>query len=252
MTNFPDKIFGIDAKEAYKRVVKSLGEKVEEEPKITFSVNGVPSSDYIWLPKHKLYVAKRITPTKKKFIGAHKELQDKNARMLTLREFADFLLHLRDSYEVEDGLGEKLTREQAIVTYKSIVLPDKHNRSEKLDAHFTKEYEEDIDGFGNERKIINYSHKIIKGKLVPLKSELLEDYLNDMRKVDLASFNKQGLPTKEGNDFWFAPPIQNNTVAHFIIEPKNSWLNCRFDKFISGSDIGVRFAYEKQNFRSAK
>ena len=242
-SDFPDKIFGIDAKEAYKRVVKSLGEKVEEEPKISFSVNGVPSSDYIWLPKHKLYVAKRITPTKKKFIGAHKELQDKNARMLTLREFADFLLHLRDSYEVEDGLGERLTREQAIVTYKSIVLPDKHNRSEKLDALFT-EY--------NGVKVINYAHRFVSKKLLAQKSEVLQDFLNDMKKVDLASFNNQGLPTREGNDFWFTPPIEKDSTAHFLVEPKNSWLNCRFDKLISGSDIGVRFAYEKKLFGGTK
>ena len=59
-------------------------------------------------------------------------------------------------------------------------------------------------------------------------------------RVDLASFNKQGLPTKEGNDFnyWF-PRSNNNSVARFGANSDRAGLVCNGYPQFSDSALGV-------------
>jgi hypothetical protein len=63
------------------------------------------------------------------------------------------------------------------------------------------------------------------------------------RKVDLSSFNKQGLPTKKGNsfDYWF-PRSDNNSVARFGAISGRAGLVCFRNPSDSVGGLGVRRA----------
>ncbi len=267
MTNFPDNIFGINAKEAYDKIInapdvkppeikkrKSTKKPKEEEPKPQVKQPiAVNLSEYIYLPNHELYVAKQRTELKKDWYGSHRKLHEQSARMLTLREFADFLLLLGSMSSiqgisiVENGLGQKLATIEREVLYHEITDKRDPHRGEFLDAYF-------IDDSGNgSPNFIDFNYRSEpNGTFGPKNHELLEDYVKANVRVHLKDFNRQGLPTAPFiGGFGFYEPERNNVAVY---EANSSWsgFNCQFDPDDIDGSIGVRFAYEKQNFRSAQ
>ena len=183
---------------------------------------GVNLADYVFMPQHNLYVAKEKTHLGSNWYDAHKLLHQENARMLTLREFADFLLLLRSG-------DEELRR-----IYNEIAEVRDPWRAEWLDADFK---------VINEILHINYNHRTVNAELKPQNSEPLENCLMKDCLVDLGSFNRQGLPAREGSDFnyWF-PISDNNSVAGFIACSVWAILYCVGYPRSSYSALGVRLA----------
>mgnify|MGYP001578564879 CR=1 FL=1 len=97
---------------------------------------------------------------------------------------------------------------------------------------------------------INYKHQLKNGVLVPQYGGSLETCLMEDRKIGLASMNKQGLPTKEGNDFdYYSPRKDNNSVARFWASSVRAGLYCYGGPAYSYSSLGVRHVREARNFK---
>ncbi|MBI2671840.1 hypothetical protein HYX16_02810 [Candidatus Woesearchaeota archaeon] len=242
--NLPDRLFGKSTSESYERVMKEKysdkppkadkPRKHESKKEKTTSVQGVNLSDYVFVQQHELYVAKERTLQGNNWHDAHKEAHKQNARMLTLREFVDFLLLLK-SGNAEDGLGNKISKSDLQNIYLDITEVRDPYRAEWLDAKFVEE---------NRILHINYNHRTKGRKLGPTSSEPLETCIMKNCKVELSSFNKQGIPTKEGNDFNYWYPI-NGTVAGFYADAGRAGLGCYGGPLDSVAGLGVRLAREK-------
>jgi len=208
---------GSASKEELERIAEALL-KGTIQPATTAQIQGINLEDYIHEPKNKLYIAKQISLFDENWYETHKELHKQQARMLTLREFADFLILLKNG----NAEFRKIYDEIA-----GVRIPF---RAERLDAKF-----EQINGIW----YINYNHRIINGELKPQNSEPLEPCIMKDCYVDLSSFNKQGLPTKEGRDFYYWH-LKNNTVAGFGAGSGRAGLGCFGDPRGSYPALGVR------------
>ncbi len=221
-------------RELYNPKINTKSENPKQEiVEKTTSIKGVNLSDYILLPSHDIYVAKERTLQGKDWYEAHEELHKQDARMLTLKEFADFLLLLK-SGNAEDGLGSKISKSELDNLYLNITEVRNPYRAEWLDANF-KVINGDLH--------INYNHRIVNKKLIPKNSEPLETCVMKNCKVDLSSFNKQGLPTKKGTDFNYWCPVNGN-VARFVAGAGWAYLYCGGYPDSSDGDLGVRLARE--------
>ena len=211
-------------------------------PKVIFpeSKTDVNLEDYIFLPKHNLYVAKEKSLRKKNWYQAHEELNKEGARMLNIREFVDFLI-LLSSNDVEDGLGNKLAESEVELIRNEILEQRDHWRAEWLDANFS---------LSKDQLYINYNHRMVDGKLEPQNSELLEECLMEIKSIGLdywlKNATKQGLPPNNISDgkfcYWYP---SNNTVAEFDADANRVCLYCHRDPLLSDASLGVRQAREK-------
>ncbi len=209
-------------------------EKKTKKKTIKQSVQEANLSDYVFMPSHNLYVAKERTLQGKDWYKTQAAVHKQDARMLNLREFADFLLLLK-SGNAEDGLGNKISKSDLQTLYLDIAEARNPYRAEWLDARF-----ENKNGILN----INYNHRVKGNKLVPLKFEHLETCVMRNCKVELSSFNKQGMPRKEGTDFnyWY---LVEGSVAGFVADAGGAYLYCDWDPSSSNADLGVRVARKK-------
>ncbi|MBI2673585.1 hypothetical protein HYX19_04950 [Candidatus Woesearchaeota archaeon] len=182
--------------------------------------------NYVFMPQHGLYVAKERSHFNKDWYESHNALHSEGARMLTLREFADFLILLRNG----DDEFQK--------TYKDITEEGNQGRAEWLDADFKV-----INGVLH----INYNHRAVNGELKPQNSEPLESCLMEDCNVNLTNFNRQGLPTKKGVDFFYLFPRQdNNSVVRFGTNSVGAYLYCNVNPRDLDASIGVRAAKLKE------
>src|SRR3989344_1918888 len=184
----PETIFGFKVKGSLELALKQ--ESPHPEPVVKPAIE---LSDYIHVPSINLYIAKQRTFQGKTWTDAHGELQYQDLRMPTIPEFIAFVKYLKHDYK---------NRAEAESILDDILTVQDPWRAEWLDADFK---------VINKILRINYNHRIVNGILKPMNSEPLEACLMKDHRVDLASFNKQGLPTKEGNDFnyWFPRPDNN-------------------------------------------
>ena len=178
--------------------------------------------DYIHVPSINLYIAKQRTLQGKTWTDAHVELQSQNLRMPTIPEFIAFIKYLKQGYP---------NRTEADSILDDILTVRSPFRGGWLDADFK---------VINKILHMNYNHKVVNGILNPMNSEPLETCLMKDCNVDLASFNRQGLPTKAGNDFgyWF-PRLDNNSVARFSASSDGANLYCYWNPQNSYSALGV-------------
>ncbi|MBI2673240.1 hypothetical protein HYX19_03200 [Candidatus Woesearchaeota archaeon] len=182
--------------------------------------------NYIFMPQHNLYVAKKRSHFEKNWYDAHRGLHKENARMLTPREFADFLLLLRNGNDEFQKI------------YKDITEVREPRRVEWFDADLK---------VVNDVLYINYNHRIVNGNLQPQNSEPLETCLMKDCNVDLTSFNRQGLPIREGVDFkYWSPKPVNNSVAWFFVNSDWAVLDYGRDPRYSNYELGVRAAKIKE------
>ena len=208
--------------------------RVRKKAERATSVQAVNLSDYLLLPSHDIYVAKERSLKGNNWHNTHKEAHKQKARMLTLKEFADFLLLLR-SGKAEDGLGNKIAKAELDNLYLDITEVRDPYRAEWLDAKF-----EVINGVLN----LNYLHRISRKVSIPRYSVPLETCVMKNCKVELSSFNNQGIPTKEGTDFNYWAPTKGR-VARFIADAGGADLDCDGYPDSSYGGLGVRLVREK-------
>lgn len=206
-------------------------------------------ADYIILQATKQYpdliVAKQKSLYNHDWNEAHKELQNKDMQMLTIKQFIDLILLLK-SGKVYDGNGYKLSNKEINTISDEILTVRSPWRSEWLDAKFTKEK-----GILH----INYNHRTLIGNKLahqieePLDNCLKKDFYPE--KVDLATCNKQGLPTKKGKDinYWYP---REGFVARFDAGSIWAGLYCGGNPGNSVASLGVRAARERDLIMSYK
>lgn len=187
---------------------------------------------YIYVPTIGLYVSKGRFLYDLNWYGAHRELHRQGLQMLTPRQFIDFILYLKqnkssipDAKKILDGL----------------LIRKGRYRGEWLDAKFSE---------GEGRLCISYNHRVIKGKLIAQNKEPLEKCLmeDEDRKIDLKSCNKQGLPTKEGNDITYQCPVEGCVARFFQAYGDGLYgdgLDCTAYADYPDLSIGVRAARKK-------
>jgi len=229
----PNKIFGEPINGSYQRYLDGSikTEKIEEKVQPITSSSNINLGDYIVLPNHNLYVAKQKTLFNNNWFDAHKGLSQLGLKMLTIREFLDFLELLKQG-NVKNGLGNLVSATEVRAIYDDITKQESPYRAEWLDADFKVQ---------SNQLYMNYNHTVSSGNLIPNKTEKLESCLMEDCKIDLSSCNRQGLPTREGNDIsYFYPRDDNNSVARFRANSVWVYLNCNGGPQFSDSALGVR------------
>lgn len=215
---------------SYERYLEeSKGKKEIIKPEIKIPSTGFDNGDYIFMPQRKLYVAKQRSHLDKTWYQAHQALQDEDARMLTIREFVDFLNILRNGNDEFKKIYSDITE-----------VRDPY-RAEWLDAKFSSR------GILNKTYSITY-HKInSNGNLEEVTEPLLDNYIANDKKVDLGDWLQkatiQGLPslnTNEGSLYYWSPV--NGRVARFGADSDGALLNCGGNPGDSNSSLGVRAA----------
>lgn len=227
---------------------------------------------YIYVPTIKLYVAKEKSLYGLSWYRAHEELHKQGLQMLTIRQFIDFVLYLKENPSMPDAkkiLDEILTRR-------------KPYGAEWLDAYFGSEKKmeglsiEDVtDDFEWDDKRSNYdttpnkkseklyihynhrtidsnsgqfgqfvSHELVAQNTEPLERCLMEDCGGDCG-IDLKSCNRQGLPTKKGSSIEYYFPCAEDYAATFEAYSDGVGLNCVRNPLDSRPELGVRAAREK-------
>jgi len=238
----PDTYFGKRIEGSYDRYLEESEKEPAKPPRTqntSTSTDGVNLADYVYLPSHSLYVAKERTHQDKTWYDTHEALHQEGARMLTIKEFVDFLALLRTGNSL-DGLEQRLPEDEVERIYKEITEVREPWRSEWLDADFK---------VVNDRLNINYNHRTVNGNLKPQNSEPLDDCVRENSYVDLiGSANGQGLPTSKSDkqEFYYWRPLEdNNSVAGFFAGSDRTCLGCDWDPQGSNSTLGVRVAREK-------
>ena len=213
-----------------------LEEKVEEEAIETREVKEIPG--HLYVPPLKLYVAEERSLYGKSWYETHAELHKQGSRMLTLKEFVDFLKYFKENPDKKNK-----TILEDIVAVRSPV------RAEWIDADFK---------VIKSKLHMHYMHETVKGmlksSLKPKYTEELKDYLSENKTpgIDLDYWIKNatslGLPPKScrtGNMYYWAPPTDNNSVARFGAYSGGAGLDCCRNPTDSNSALGVRAVREK-------
>ncbi len=234
----PKSFLGKSTEEEYRKYLESSSktqEPVREEPSIVTPLDIINPESYIILPQHNLYVAKQKSLHGNNWYKSHEELHKQNARMLTIKEFIDFLLLLK-SGDALNGLRKKVSIAELESLYREITEKVNPWRAEHLDARFKN---------NNGLWTINYNHKTLNGNLQPKYSENLEDCLREDCYVNINSINKQGLPTKnsKNKEIYYWHP-RDNAVAWFDANSGGAGLGCSWFADGSYSQLGVRAARE--------
>ena len=193
-----------------------LEEKFEEEVVDTPEVKEIPG--HIYVPSLKLYVAEERSLHGKNWYQTHEELHKADARMLTLKEFVEFLKYLKEN---PDKRNNKILDD--IVAVRNPI------RAERIDANFKT-----IKG----KLHMHYLHEGIKGKLKPRYTEELKGYLaeKETSRIDLDYWLEHatslGLPPQNNRSgvmyYWAALP-DNNSVAGFVAGSGGGWPRLRQD-----------------------
>ena len=248
----PNKLFGIEAEEAYKRCLK---EPKKPQVPIQAPVNINNQESYIILPErsHGTYSYPDLLVSMEKihfdnnWYQAHEELNKENAFMLTIRQYIDFI-NLLKSGDAFNEKGNKVHKNKLDSILDEILTVRDPWRAEWLDAKFNKISKGLLKG---SEWIINY-HTINNGSLIPLKLELLEDCLMTDKlpgiNLDywLKNATKQGLPPSNTptGDLWYWHPI-DEAVAGFCAGSIGVSLSCYGNPLSSDASLGVRPARKK-------
>ncbi|MBS3163245.1 hypothetical protein J4427_00980 [Candidatus Woesearchaeota archaeon] len=172
-----------------------------------------------------------------------------NGFTLNPRQGIDFISLLK-SGKAFDGNENKIDSKELERILDEIIGVRNPGRAEWLDADFKylnkagKEIQESEKG----NLYIYYNHvRDANGNLIPRNRKLLEECLMDNCKIDLSGCNKQGMPTKEGDDInYWRPMKDNNSVAGFYASSGRALLDCLSDPLLSYSGLGVRIAKIKE------
>ncbi len=167
----------------------------------------------------------------------HEELQKQDSFMLTPRQFFDWR-ELLKSGKAYDGNGKKMNGariENIMCDVFGKGKPTKNPLGEWLDFEITDE-------------IIfyaQYPHTFIDGQLQARKKEHLEPCLTKSGYIDVATMNRQGLPTafSDTKDIFYNPPREvGDSVTLFSSSDLGPTFFCNMGPSDSYKRIGVRKA----------
>lgn len=257
---------------------------------------------FIYVPSIKLYVAKERSLLGKNWYQAHEELHRQGLQMLTIRQFVDFILYLKQNKsnipEAERILGEILTprepyrfggewldarfssegaRSRGLYVIKEAegdIGYDRIQPSAKPKGGFDKSGDigypgtgpstRPVDPFGRgigrgfsekAELYIHYNHRPVNGELVAQNIEPLEKCLMGDNSVvncyfNLKDCNKQGLPTKIGNEIKHYSPEEGHVAAFWADRDggmEKAVLDCGNYKSITSTSLGVRAARKSKS-----
>ena|SRR3989344_1346729 len=199
-----------------------------------------------------MLVAMDLTHLGKTWYDTHKLLAAEGDKMLTIRQFVDFV-NLIKTGRAFNGAGRPVDKRRLDTILDNITAVRDPYRAEWLDADF-KVLDKKFGLFGG-KVAMNYGHTMVNGVLTPTKrDEVLEGYLAEDKKpgIDmndwLARATYQGLPpadVKNGNLWYWQPGKDNNSVARFGASSGWAYLSCDRNPTNSNSSLGVRAAREK-------
>lgn len=207
-------------------------------PKNMINAEKINKEEFIFFPHHNIYVASEVKLKNYNWSETQTEVHKRKARILNLREFVDFLLFLK-SGNIENGLGNKISKSEMREIYGKIKYKKGKYRAELLNTKFV-EYNGGFD-------IHNLDSIINPDNVVKLEHCLMED-----GKVNLKSFNNQGMPTEKGKDISYYYPkshIKKSKVVIFYASYHDVGLDCNVSAYHSNPDLGSRLVYEKEIFQ---
>jgi len=238
----------VDLRSAFETVEADYKKERESTERKTLDVSHLVSSvetpqDYIVLEGNDFYpdllVAKQKTHFGKNWYQAHEALHEENQVMLTIRQFVDFVNHLR-SGTVYDGTGTQLPSLEIDQILKEIVEKRNPWRAEWLDADFKVK---------DKVLYINYNHRTVDGQLVPQVSEPVQMSLMNNCFADVfGSADSQGLPIQTNETsgiYYWTPMSDNSSVAGFRASSSRVDLDCGRGPQGSISVLGVRSAQQR-------
>jgi len=152
---------------------------------------------------------------------------------LNPRQSADFLLLLKSGNAI-DGTGNKISSSKLDEILDEIMSVRDPYRAEWFDADFK---------YIDEKLWLYSEHTLDSNKnLTPNYKKKLESCLiTKGDKINLSTMNSQGMPTENGNDFFYwCPDKDNNFVAWFYADSDGSGLGCCGGPSSSVASLGVR------------
>ncbi|MCR4327889.1 MAG: hypothetical protein NUV46_04905 [Nanoarchaeota archaeon] len=207
---------------------KSKENKKKSIPKVSSEPDIRPFEGFDYIPSINLYVAREKKLPDKDWFQSHTELQKNGEKMLTPKEFLEYLKYVKVNLPN---------------VYNEIAGVKSPWRAEWLDARFKFE-----SGF----LLIHYNHTFdINGNSISKNSELLDvDTLMKDKTPGISLENylgtnhtRQGLPTKEvksGDLYYYFPRSDNNPVARFFANSDGAGLGCSGSPSDNLPRLGVR------------
>lgn len=196
-----------------------------------------------------MLVAMDLTHLGKTWYDTHKLLAAEGNKMLTIRQFVDFV-NLIKTGRAFNGAGKPVDKRRLDTIIDNIMTVRDPVRAEWFDAKF--ESRGGFAGVGN-KMYIHYNHSIdASGNIKPGKTEQLEPYLESDKKLGinveqwLRDSNIYGIPkpTIAAGDLWYWYP-RNDSVAWFGANSDGAYLSCYRNPTDSDAGLGVRAAREK-------
>ena len=247
----PDKVFGIDTKKAYEKLLREKEEPAENDKQKILPAANIENKDYIILPSKKYpnysYPDILVSIDKihygKTWHECHEELSKEQSFMLTIRQYVDFI-NLLKSGKAYNVAGKEISQHHLNLILEEILDLKNPWHAEWLDAKFSVK-----GGILNKSSKIVY-HKINDNKIIELIKEELDPFTLMKDKTPglslddwLKNANSHGLPTKNtaNGDFYYWYP-RNDAVAGFIAYADGAYLGCDRNPQDSDSVLGVRRA----------
>src|SRR3989344_4990651 len=236
-----NKIFGIDTREAYERLLREEDSGKNKKPEfqpINVRAN-INQQDYIRVPNTDTLISRAEQHKGLDWNNAHYNLADNGLFMPTPALFLPYFVNVRDATQGKITLytadNKPVPRDEAEDLWKYLSSGHRGGCWTWLDAQFQKNK--------TVWKIADNHKTAQKGKDNSLEgiTETLKDCIREDCFVDL-EFNKQGLPTrrsqdqtyKQGENIYYCHP-RNGAIARF----GGAYLDC--DGYLGGSDpsLGV-------------
>ena len=241
-----NKIFGIDTREAYERLLREEDSGKNKKPERKPSSSNVSNANiYLILPgrQHGNYeYPDLLVSTDRSHLGrnwndAYEALRQEDSFMLNPRQFVDFLSLLK-SGEAYDGNGKRVNREKLGSVLDDIVKVKSPVRAEWLDAKFSKQ--------GTIRKKWYMGYRDFQGNEIinPLEDCLRSDKVPGIDlNYWLSNATSQGLPPSNNTDgglYYWHP--RDGAVVRFGAGSDWVFLGCNGYPDFSDSALGVRRA----------
>ena len=261
--NIPQTFMGVDGREALERILSGIP-VVNAQDTSTLSPGPATNVDnpskYIILEGRThgkysypdLLVAMDKSHHGRNWKDSHLALAQEGNFMLGIRQFVDFLNHLRTG-RAFDGNGHLIDAGRIEAILNDIYKVGGQWRSEWLDADF-KVLDKTLVVFGG-KIAMNYEHRLVNGNLIPIRAnEVLDGYLDKNKQpgLDIKDWltraTYQGLPPIDianGSLYYWSPGKDNNAVARFYAYSDWTYLDCDWDPSYRNSQLGVRAAREK-------
>lgn len=260
----PKNLFGKEVHGALERVLERdatvQSEVRESRAEPTPAQNVLDLKKYIFLEgrSHGNYtyqdtlVATERTQGGSNWQGAHDALKQEDARMLTIRQFVDFLGLLR-SLRAYDGTGALIHPDEINRVYNEIVEKRESWRSEWLDAKFSKVSVGKTLGIIPKNELHITYHSYDKNGVASEVTEPLGNILMNDRKISSTSLiehgesDYHGLPLnaiKEGSLNYWHP--RDGAVARFVAVSGRAYLDCDRLPSYRNTSFGVRASYAKK------